>query len=158
MHQVICSLGSQVFCSVTDVDRCMAEVKRVLRPGGKFLFMEHIGAKPGGILRAMQQLMNPLWKFSFENCNLDRDTLAQIRRSGGSECTRIVMCVHGHKSGGKPVVMLEIRVAILRMMSRGQLDRLCQISVSIFHRVIGLHFVGREDGSKSPRSAYSAIM
>ena len=62
----------------------MAEVKRVLRPGGKFLFMEHIGAKRGGILRTMQQLINPLWKFSFENCNLDRDTLAQIRRSGGS--------------------------------------------------------------------------
>ncbi|KAK9822289.1 hypothetical protein WJX74_003361 [Apatococcus lobatus] len=75
-------ITTMVFCSVTDLDRCMAEVQRVLRPGGKFLFMEHIGAKPGSILRTIQQLINPLWKFTFENCNLDRNTLATIRQSG----------------------------------------------------------------------------
>ncbi len=72
----------QVLCSVTDMDKCLKEVQRVVRPGGKFLFLEHIGARPGGILRALQRTFNPAWKRTFEGCNLNRDTLIHIKQSG----------------------------------------------------------------------------
>jgi ubiquinone/menaquinone biosynthesis C-methylase UbiE len=43
-----------VMCSVRDMRASLGEVRRVLKPGGRFLFIEHVGAPKGTALRAMQ--------------------------------------------------------------------------------------------------------
>lgn len=65
-----------VLCSVQDQKKCLKEIKRVLKPGGKFLFMEHIAASEGSLLRKIQNLMmfGGLWECLVDGCCLDRET------------------------------------------------------------------------------------
>ena len=62
-----------VFCTIKDVDAALDEVARVLRRGGEFRFLEHVGDE--GLTRRVQETLNPLWKRCAGGCNLDRDTL-----------------------------------------------------------------------------------
>ena len=71
----------QVLCSVPSVQRALAEVRRVLKPGGKFLFIEHVVA-PDTQLRLLQHLLNPLQQATADGCHLDRDTLSSIQSAG----------------------------------------------------------------------------
>jgi SAM-dependent methyltransferase len=71
---VICTL---VLCTVADPAAAVAEVRRVLRPGGRFLFIEHVQAQPGP-LRAVQRVLHRSWRYVFEGCELDRDTAATL--------------------------------------------------------------------------------
>ncbi|KAL3162688.1 hypothetical protein ABBQ38_008732 [Trebouxia sp. C0009 RCD-2024] len=75
---VVCTL---VLCSVPSVQRALAEVQRVLKPGGKFLFIEHVVA-PDKQLRLFQHLLNPLQQATADGCHLDRDTLSSIQSAG----------------------------------------------------------------------------
>ena len=75
-------VSSLVCCSVQDLDATLAELKRVLRPGGQFVFLEHVGAEPGSGRRRMQDTLNPMWKHVAGNCHLNRDTEAAIVRAG----------------------------------------------------------------------------
>ena len=69
----------QVLCSVADLGAALSEVRRVLRPGGAFLFIEHTAAGPGRpLLRVAQQLLNPLQRALADNCNLTRDIDAEL--------------------------------------------------------------------------------
>lgn len=70
-----------VLCSVNDQSKCYQEIHRVLRPGGKFLYMEHIVAQHGSMLRTIQKvlMMGGFWQFMFDGCCLDRDTHATIK-------------------------------------------------------------------------------
>jgi SAM-dependent methyltransferase len=61
-----------VFCTIGDVEGALDEVARVLRPGGEFRFLEHVG--DDGFGRRLQETVNPLWKRCAGGCNLDRDT------------------------------------------------------------------------------------
>ncbi|KAL0021140.1 hypothetical protein WJX77_003984 [Trebouxia sp. C0004] len=77
---VICTL---VLCSVPNVQSALAEVKRVLKPGGKFLFIEHVLApEPNRKLRLFQHILNPLQQATADGCHLDRDTLKSIQSAG----------------------------------------------------------------------------
>ncbi|KAL0045773.1 hypothetical protein WJX82_004006 [Trebouxia sp. C0006] len=77
---VICTL---VLCSVPNVESALAEVKRVLKPGGKFLFIEHVLAPaPDRKLRLFQHILNPLQQATADSCHLDRDTLKSIQSAG----------------------------------------------------------------------------
>lgn len=63
---------------VKDLDLVMSEIRRVLRPGGQFLFYEHVISQNKRVGR-IQTLANPLWKFATTGCNLDRDIVSAIR-------------------------------------------------------------------------------
>lgn len=70
-----------VLCMVSDADAVVREAKRVLKPGGAFLFYEHVvSPRPCG--RWWQRKLNPVWKCVTTGCNLDRDLTASIRNAG----------------------------------------------------------------------------
>jgi len=75
---VICTL---VLCSVQDPAAVLTEVQRILRPGGRFVFLEHVrsGSRP---LRVMQRLLRRPWRYVFDGCCLERDTAAAIKATG----------------------------------------------------------------------------
>jgi len=72
-------VGTLVLCSVPDVPAALAEVRRVLKPGGKYVFIEHVAAPSGTFIRAMQTVFNPLQIALADGCHLTRDTAASIQ-------------------------------------------------------------------------------
>ena len=78
---VICTL---VLCSVPDPGQALQEIKRVLKPGGHFLFIEHVAAPPGTLLHGMQKLVKPGWKLVADGCRPDRDLQRPIEQAGFS--------------------------------------------------------------------------
>ncbi|CAL1370646.1 unnamed protein product [Linum trigynum] len=77
-------VGTLVLCSVEDVDRTLQEVKRVLKPGGIYLFVEHVAAKDGTALRFLQNVLNPLQQTLADGCHLTRQTGTEISKAGFS--------------------------------------------------------------------------
>jgi SAM-dependent methyltransferase len=75
-------LATVVLCSVSDQDLALAEIRRVLRPGGRFAFAEHVGAPRGTWRRRAQAVLAPFSRRFDHGCDPTRDTEAAIRRSG----------------------------------------------------------------------------
>lgn len=69
-----------VFCSVADLPRGLAEVKRVLKAGGMFRMLEHVRA-PGWRGR-WQDFIQPAWTRLAGGCRPNRDTEAQVEAAG----------------------------------------------------------------------------
>jgi SAM-dependent methyltransferase len=65
-------LLTYTLCSVDDPERALAEIQRVLRPGGTLVFVEHGAATSARRLR-WQRRLTPLWRVVSGNCHLDRD-------------------------------------------------------------------------------------
>ncbi|HET7823523.1 MAG TPA: class I SAM-dependent methyltransferase [Ornithinibacter sp.] len=77
-------ISSLVLCSVRDPQAVVAEVRRVLRPGGRFSFAEHVGAEPGTATRWTQRVLRRPWAWTFEGCSCERDLAGVIRSAGFS--------------------------------------------------------------------------
>jgi SAM-dependent methyltransferase len=75
-------VATLVLCSVEDPRRALAEILRVLKPGGRFVFLEHVAAPRGSGPRWAQDLLCPLWAFLGDGCHPNRETLALIREAG----------------------------------------------------------------------------
>jgi SAM-dependent methyltransferase len=75
---VVCSWS---LCSIPDPVRALREARRVLRPSGDLLFVEH-GRAPAGGVRAWQDRLNPLWRRFSGGCNMNRPTDELIRAAG----------------------------------------------------------------------------
>jgi ubiquinone/menaquinone biosynthesis C-methylase UbiE len=82
-----------VLCSVADQPAVLAEIRRVLRGGGQFYFLEHVAAPTAGV-RAWQRRLNPLQRFFADGCELDRDTESAIRNAGFASTQVQVLELH----------------------------------------------------------------
>lgn len=74
---------SLILCSVRDPRAVLAEVARVLRPGGSLRFYEHVVAERPGLLRRVQQMADAtVWPRLLGGCHTGRDTLASMVAAG----------------------------------------------------------------------------
>jgi ubiquinone/menaquinone biosynthesis C-methylase UbiE len=71
-------------CTVPDPAKTLVEVLRILRPGGKVVFMEHVAAPAGTALRLVQRASRSYWVRFADGCLPDADTLPLIQPAGFS--------------------------------------------------------------------------
>ncbi|MHB8463689.1 MAG: class I SAM-dependent methyltransferase [Acidimicrobiales bacterium] len=74
-------VASLVLCSVPDQDRALAELLRVIRPGGELRFYEHVRASTPRRAR-LQDRVDRIWLLLAGGCHCNRDTVAAIERAG----------------------------------------------------------------------------
>lgn len=74
-------VGTLVFCSIHDPLAALAELRRVLRPGGRLLLLEHVrGQTP--VTRRLTDWLHPLWFAMQGECHLNRETAAAVAAAG----------------------------------------------------------------------------
>jgi len=76
---VVCTL---TLCSVLDPPQAVAEIRRVLKPRGRFLFHEHVLSETNPVFAAMQRQATPAQVERADGCHLDRRTMEIIRGGG----------------------------------------------------------------------------
>jgi ubiquinone/menaquinone biosynthesis C-methylase UbiE len=99
-------VSTLVLCSVSDVPAALAEIRRVLAPGGRLLFIEHVRGEPGTPLERWQNRLNRLWRTVARGCNCNRDLLAALQAAG--------FAVEGVRCGDEPFMP-----PLLRRLARG---------------------------------------
>ncbi|TDU83535.1 methyltransferase family protein [Kribbella voronezhensis] len=75
-------LSTVVLCSVSDLGAALAEVRRVLRPGGRFVFFEHVAAPSGTWTHHLQRIAAPFTRTFDKGCDPSRDIGTAIRSAG----------------------------------------------------------------------------
>ncbi len=74
-------VATLVLCTVSDVESALREVARVLRPGGRLLFIEHVRAEDNARRARWQDRLERPWRFVAAGCHCNRDTLALLAAS-----------------------------------------------------------------------------
>ncbi|XP_044488226.1 methyltransferase-like protein 7A isoform X2 [Mangifera indica] len=77
-------VGTLVLCSVKDVGMTLQEVKRVLKPSGLYVFVEHVAAKDGTLLKFWQSVLDPIQQIVADGCHLTRESGKDISEAGFS--------------------------------------------------------------------------
>lgn len=75
-------VGTLVLCTVQHPQRVITEIHRILKPGGRYIFLEHVAALPGTSLRGFQETLRRAWGWFFEGCHLNRETQDVIYNGG----------------------------------------------------------------------------
>ena len=75
------ALSTFTLCTIADVERALAEVYRVVRPGGRFHFLEH-GIAPDVRVQVWQRRLEPIQRRVAGGCHLTRDPVALVERAG----------------------------------------------------------------------------
>ena len=76
---VLCAF---VLCSVAQPPVVLAELRRVLVPGGRLLLLEHVAAPAGHWVGWLQRLIQPLWRRAAGGCSVRRDTRRVVAAAG----------------------------------------------------------------------------
>jgi ubiquinone/menaquinone biosynthesis C-methylase UbiE len=100
------ALCTFTLCTVPDPELALSEVRRVLRPGGEFHFLEH-GLSPDPGVARWQHRLEPLQKRIADGCHLTRDAIALVQ-AAGFEMTRREQ---RYASGPKPWSYMTLGVA-----------------------------------------------
>lgn len=74
-------VGTLVLCTVPDPGKAVQEIVRVCRPNGTILFFEHVRFN-NRFLGALQDLLTPIWRKTFDGCHLNRNTVDLLREEG----------------------------------------------------------------------------
>jgi SAM-dependent methyltransferase len=78
-------VSTLVLCTVPDPAAAIREITRILRPGGRLLFIEHVRAEDHSGYDLTQRLLGRPWRWLFEGCEVRRDTEAELRAAGFRE-------------------------------------------------------------------------
>ncbi len=100
-RSVDCVVTSWTLCSVSDPRQALSEIRRVLKPGGMFSFVEH-GLAPEARVQKWQHRLTPIWSRCAGNCHLDRAPAALVEKSG----LRTERLETGYAAGPKPIVFM----------------------------------------------------
>ncbi|MEV0761039.1 class I SAM-dependent methyltransferase [Nocardia sp. NPDC050435] len=101
------ALSTWTLCTIPDAGAALAEVRRVLAPGGTFHFVEH-GLAPDASVRKWQHRLNPLQKACAGGCNLNRPIRELVERAG----FEIREAQEFYADGPKAVAALTLGVAV----------------------------------------------
>jgi SAM-dependent methyltransferase len=93
-QSVDCVISSLVLCTVADPAEVLAEVRRILRPGGTYRFVEHVAAQAGTPTRALQRALRRPWAWTFEGCSCERDLAAVLRAAGFTSLDMVPYRLH----------------------------------------------------------------
>lgn len=75
------AVATLVLCTVDDLEAAVAELRRVLRPGGRLLLLEHVRAGDEAVAR-LQDLVARPWSWCNGGCHPNRSTLDALERTG----------------------------------------------------------------------------
>lgn len=98
------AVATLVLCTIPDPVAAIAELARVLKPGGRLLFIEHVRSDDPGRARWQDRLEKP-WRFIGDGCHCNRDTEATLRASAFT----VETVEHGKMPKAAPIVRPLIR-------------------------------------------------
>jgi SAM-dependent methyltransferase len=79
-------VSTLVLCTVPDQAATLDEIRRILRPGGRLVFVEHVHARRG-VHAAVQRVAAGPWRWLFEGCEVRRDTEGSLAAAGFANLT-----------------------------------------------------------------------